>query len=101
VDDAEAALERPIISFSLGHAGVFLLGGATRDEPPLALMVRSGDAIVMGGAARLCYHGEGGGGVGGESGRIVPALEMVMSQAAERGVMLMPSSWGARTWDGS
>ena len=28
-----------------------------QDEPPLALLLRSGDAVVMSGESRRCYHG--------------------------------------------
>lgn len=42
---------------SLGCKAVFLLGGSTRDEPPLAMFVRSGDVVLMAGSARQCFHG--------------------------------------------
>lgn len=42
---------------SVGCSAVFLLGGPTRQEPPVALLVRSGDIVLMSGRARLCYHG--------------------------------------------
>lgn len=45
------------VSFSLATAGLFLLGGATRQDPPTPFFIRSGDVIVMGGASRLFYHG--------------------------------------------
>ena len=60
MDDAEGALLHPVVSFSLGLAAVFLLGGATKDDaarPPIPLLVRSGDCLVMGGGSRLCVHG--------------------------------------------
>jgi alkylated DNA repair protein alkB family protein 1 len=41
----------------LGHAGVFLLGGITRQTPPLPIILRSGDVLVMAGRGRKCYHG--------------------------------------------
>ena len=31
--------------------------GQTKDETPVALRLRSGDAVVMAGPARMCYHG--------------------------------------------
>ncbi len=57
VDDAEAARERPVVSMSVGCAAVFLLGGADRSEEPTALLLRSGDVVVMAGQARLAVHG--------------------------------------------
>mmetsp|Transcript_36579 Transcript_36579/g.89347 ORF Transcript_36579/g.89347 Transcript_36579/m.89347 type:complete len:136 (-) Transcript_36579:196-603(-) len=29
----------------------------TRDAPPLAVLLRSGDVVLLGGASRFCYHG--------------------------------------------
>lgn len=57
VDDAEADLTKPLVALSLGCPAVFLAGGATRDAPPAALLLRSGDAVVMAGPARRAYHG--------------------------------------------
>lgn len=57
LDDAEHTLEHPIVSLSMGCSGVFLLGGRTKDIPPAALLLRSGDAVVMAGESRHCYHG--------------------------------------------
>ena len=36
---------------------MFLLGGLGIDEKPTALLIRSGDVVIMSGASRLCYHG--------------------------------------------
>ena len=57
VDDAELDLSLPLVSLSLGLSAVFLFGGPTRDDAPTALWLRSGDAIIVTGEARLCYHG--------------------------------------------
>lgn len=57
VDDMEADMSKPIVSISLGCKAIFLLGGPTRDEPPLAMFVRSGDVVLMAGSARHCFHG--------------------------------------------
>ena len=57
VDDGEADLTRPLVSLSIGCAAIFLMGGGTRDVPPLPLLLRSGDAVIMSGPARSCYHG--------------------------------------------
>ncbi len=51
-DDAEGAPEQPLVSASVGCDAVFLIGGATRDVPPTALLLRSGDVVVMSGEKR-------------------------------------------------
>mmetsp|Transcript_12554 Transcript_12554/g.25571 ORF Transcript_12554/g.25571 Transcript_12554/m.25571 type:complete len:337 (+) Transcript_12554:1-1011(+) len=57
VDDAELTLSYPIVSVSLGCSAVFLIGGKTKDIEPTAILVRSGDVVIMGGESRTCYHG--------------------------------------------
>ena len=42
--------------FSLGQSAIFLLGGKTRDDAPIAMYIRSGDVMVMAGNSRLAYH---------------------------------------------
>ena len=56
-DDAELHADCPIVSLSLGCDAVFLIGGATKDVIPTAVWLHSGDAVVLSGAARQCYHG--------------------------------------------
>jgi alkylated DNA repair protein alkB family protein 1 len=36
---------------------VFLLGGLSVDEKPVAMFIHSGDIVIMSGVSRLCYHG--------------------------------------------
>jgi alkylated DNA repair protein alkB family protein 1 len=56
-DDLEKALDKPIVSISLGCAAIFLLGGLTKDETPVVpILVRPGDVMVLGGKSRLAYH---------------------------------------------
>ncbi|KEP66387.1 UNVERIFIED_CONTAM: hypothetical protein HHA_259140 [Hammondia hammondi] len=55
-DDAERA-EAPLISISLGQPAIFLLGGDSRRVAPKALVLRSGDVLVLSGAARWAVHG--------------------------------------------
>ena len=57
VDDAEVDTSKPIVSVSLGCPCVFLLGGTSRDVAPIPLLMRSGDAVVLAGLSRRCYHG--------------------------------------------
>lgn len=47
----------PIVSVSLGDTARFVVGGTRRKEPLQTVMLESGDAFVMGGPARLRYHG--------------------------------------------
>ena len=47
----------PIVSVSLGDTARFVIGGLARKEPTAAVMLRSGDVIVMGGPSRLRFHG--------------------------------------------
>lgn len=42
---------------SLGCSCIFLIGHHDRDSTPIPILLRSGDAIIMSGYSRLCYHG--------------------------------------------
>ncbi|KAJ4840741.1 hypothetical protein Tsubulata_045515 [Turnera subulata] len=57
LDDMEVDWSKPIVSLSLGCKAIFLLGGKSREDPPLAMFLRSGDAVLMAGEARECFHG--------------------------------------------
>lgn len=56
-DKDEASFEWPVLSVSLGDAGLFRIGNTTRGGKTESLWLESGDVVVMGGAARLTYHG--------------------------------------------
>lgn len=45
------------LHFSFGQTAIFLLGGKTIEEEPLAIFLKSGDIVVMSEESRLCYHG--------------------------------------------
>ena len=47
----------PIVSFSIGDAARFVIGGLSRRDPTSPIVLRSGDVVVMGGPSRLRYHG--------------------------------------------
>jgi DNA alkylation damage repair protein AlkB len=47
----------PIVSLSLGESARFVVGGLSRKDPMRPLVLRSGDALVMGGPSRLRFHG--------------------------------------------
>ncbi|XP_061338734.1 alpha-ketoglutarate-dependent dioxygenase alkB [Gastrolobium bilobum] len=57
LDDMEADWSKPIVSLSLGCKAIFLLGGKSKEDPPLAMFLRSGDVVLMAGEARECFHG--------------------------------------------
>ncbi|CAH2038216.1 unnamed protein product, partial [Thlaspi arvense] len=57
LDDMEADWSKPIVSMSLGCKAIFLLGGKSKDDPPHAMYLRSGDVVLMAGEARECFHG--------------------------------------------
>lgn len=56
-DDMERRQDRPVLSFSVGCAAVFLLGGSRKEDAPVPVLVRSGDALLLSGASRLAFHG--------------------------------------------
>ena len=57
VDADETDMTAPVVSISLGDDAVFHVGGLTRDAPKTRLVLGSGDVVVLGGAARIAYHG--------------------------------------------
>jgi len=57
VDRDEEDFDAPVVSVSLGDDAWFRIGGTTRKGPAERLLLRSGDVFVMGGPARLAYHG--------------------------------------------
>ncbi|KHG09938.1 hypothetical protein F383_14429 [Gossypium arboreum] len=57
LDDMEADWSKPIVSMSFGCKAIFLLGGKSRQDEPLAMFLRSGDVVLMAGEARECFHG--------------------------------------------
>eukprot|EP00892_Ulva_mutabilis_P009526 jgi/Ulvmu1/6946/UM033_0003.1 len=56
-DDVEEDLRQPIVSLSVGCDAVFLIGGRSKAVAPTALLLGSGDVVVMSADARLSYHG--------------------------------------------
>ena len=57
VDAESLARGAPVVSISLGETALFKLGGLRRRDPVETIELRSGDAFVFGGPARLRYHG--------------------------------------------
>lgn len=56
-DRDEGDFGYPVVSISLGDQGLFRIGGTERGGPTQSVWLSSGDVLVMGGAARLAYHG--------------------------------------------
>ncbi|MEO6608596.1 MAG: alpha-ketoglutarate-dependent dioxygenase AlkB, partial [Aestuariivirga sp.] len=56
-DKDEEDFSAPVVSVSLGDTAVFRFGGTERGGKTKTLKLASGDVVVMGGAARLCFHG--------------------------------------------
>ncbi|MEP2531594.1 alpha-ketoglutarate-dependent dioxygenase AlkB [Shimia sp.] len=56
-DKDEGNFQWPVVSVSLGDEGLFRMGGTERGGKTDSVWLRSGDVVVMGGAARLAYHG--------------------------------------------
>ncbi len=56
-DRDEADFSAPVLSLSLGAAALFRYGGLKRTDPTRSVRLMAGDALVIGGAARLIHHG--------------------------------------------
>jgi len=56
-DKNETDFRWPVVSISLGDEGMLRVGGQTRGGKTDSLWLQSGDVVVMGGEARLNFHG--------------------------------------------
>lgn len=56
-DRDETDFAAPVVSLSLGNTCLFRIGGTSRKDRTQSLKLKSGDAIVLGGEGRLCFHG--------------------------------------------
>jgi alkylated DNA repair protein (DNA oxidative demethylase) len=56
-DRDEKDFSAPVLSLSLGDTALFRFGGTERGGPTRSVRLRSGDALVLGGPARLAFHG--------------------------------------------
>ena len=41
----------------MGLPAVFILGGATKDDPATPILIRGGDVMMLSGGSRLSFHG--------------------------------------------
>ncbi len=56
-DNDEQDFAFPVVSISLGDDALFRIGGTDRKDKTESVWLSSGDVVVMGGDARLAYHG--------------------------------------------
>lgn len=56
-DRDEADFSAPVVSVSLGDDARFRIGGLKRNDPTKSVVLKSGDVVVLGGDARLLFHG--------------------------------------------
>jgi alkylated DNA repair protein (DNA oxidative demethylase) len=56
-DRDEGDFSFPVLSISLGDEALFRFGGPDRKDPTESLWLKSGDVLLMGGPARLAWHG--------------------------------------------
>jgi alkylated DNA repair protein (DNA oxidative demethylase) len=56
-DEDEQDIRAPVVSISLGDDATFHIGGLQRAGPKRRLLLKSGDVVVLAGAARMAYHG--------------------------------------------
>ncbi|PWJ21772.1 alpha-ketoglutarate-dependent dioxygenase AlkB family protein [Jannaschia seohaensis] len=56
-DRDEADFSQPVVSISLGDDALFRIGNRERGGRTESVWLRSGDVVVMGGEARLTFHG--------------------------------------------
>lgn len=56
-DRDEGDFSFPVLSVSLGDEALFRIGGTDRKDPTESIWLKSGDVLLMGGPARLAWHG--------------------------------------------
>ena len=81
-DRDEADFSMPVVSISLGDDALFRIGNTTRGGKTESVWLTSGDVAVMGGKARMLYHGIdrvrfGSSGVLEQGGRLNLTLRVV------------------------
>ena len=74
-DRDEQDFAAPVVSLSLGDTCLFRIGGTKRSDPTRTFRLASGDALVLGGEARLAFHGVD---------RIMPGTSTLLSSYALR-----------------
>lgn len=69
-DKDEVDFDAPVLSVSLGDTAVFRIGGSARKDPTRSFKLQSGDVLVMGGPARMNFHGVD---------RVIPATSTLLN----------------------
>jgi alkylated DNA repair protein (DNA oxidative demethylase) len=69
-DKDEMDFDAPVLSVSLGDTAVFRIGGSARKDPTRSFKLQSGDVLVMGGPARMNFHGVD---------RVIPATSTLLN----------------------
>lgn len=85
-DKDEDDFRWPVLSVSLGDDALFRMGGVDAPTPTQSLWLSSGDVVLMGGEARLAWHGIdrirfGSSGLLPQGGRINLTLRVVQDRA--------------------
>jgi DNA oxidative demethylase len=78
-DRDEEDFEAPVLSISLGDACLFRVGGVKRDDKTVSFRLESGDVVLIGGKARLAFHGVD---------RIYPDTSMLLKQGGRLNLTL-------------
>ncbi len=90
-DRDEADFDAPVVSLSLGDTCLFRIGGTSRNSPTRTLRLASGDALVLGGEARMAFHGVD---------RIIPATSTLLEEGGRINLTLrrvtLPPADGSR-----
>jgi alkylated DNA repair protein (DNA oxidative demethylase) len=84
-DKDEQDFAAPVVSLSLGDTALFRVGGQKRSDPTRSLRLASGDAVVLGGAGRLAFHGVD---------RILPGTSMLLPEGGRFNLTLRRVSPG-------
>ncbi len=85
-DRDEADFGFPVLSVSLGDTALFRIGGTKRSDPTASMRLASGDVCVLGGEARLAFHGVDR--ILGGSSRLIPGggrINLTLRRARPRG----------------
>jgi len=54
--DHSEICDAPLFSISFGQSAIFLIGGTSRDDDAIPILLNSGDVLVMSGDSRFNYH---------------------------------------------
>jgi alkylated DNA repair protein (DNA oxidative demethylase) len=83
-DRDEDDMNAPVVSLSLGDTCLFRIGGLERKDPTRTFRLASGDAVVLGGSARLAFHGVD---------RIIPGTSTLLPEGGRINLTLRRVTW--------